>query len=794
MDNKDVGWLAGLSIGVWLWPTIGLAAEPPNVTTSAQDQATQPPPNSTVADKPLIEEAWPHVESIVEPISIVEPTNTESIQPDPPTVAEVPTIDRPLARPSEKAHSAKAHSPETNPIAAATPTPVPQADSVRSVPRLYGEPAVEPEQVATAPLSDPLEQLSTEEWLNLLSEPDDSADAAPDPVRPESPALRQSTLSSSPPSNSRPVPVSASVQDRSTSTTISRSAADLRLDPVAGRQPPSGAVKPGTYSSERDRIDPVDPDHFAALPPQSDQPLAQWPEPPIPASPSEFSRQSASQVPQLSPVDTSTIDPVLGTDAMAQVTSVSQLSDVQPTDWAYQALQSLVERYGVIEGYPDGLFRGDRALTRYEFAAGVNAAMDRLAQLIASSTENAVSKSDLDALNRLQNDFSGELLGLQARVDDLESRIAELDANQFSTTVVLNGQVTFGLADAWGGEPPGLGEVNPVLAYLAQLQLSGSFSERDAFRINFDAGNFANGGFAQPQALNTQMAFVGFQTDTDNFLEVSGAEYRFAVGDRLVITLKPVGFGLDSVLSPNSIYTSVSESALSRFAAENPIFRIGSLDTGVGADLLVTDRLRLQVAYGARNAADPLQGLFSSNHRALGVQLLARPFGAFSTGLTYVNAFAEDGFLDTFTGSNNADTSGGFEEPASINAVGGTFQWQVVPSVIVGAWGSLMITDSLESDAAAVSSTYLFSLGFPDTFGRDGDLLGIMVGQPPRLRFGYLTEPEDDGSGLHYEIFYRIRVNDYISITPGVFVVTDPGHISDNNTIIVGAIRTSFSF
>jgi len=37
---------------------------------------------------------------------------------------------------------------------------------------------------------------------------------------------------------------------------------------------------------------------------------------------------------------------------MAQITSVSQLSDVQPTDWAFQALQSLVERYGVIAGYP----------------------------------------------------------------------------------------------------------------------------------------------------------------------------------------------------------------------------------------------------------------------------------------------------------------------------------------------------------------------------------------------------------------------------------------------------------
>ena len=59
-------------------------------------------------------------------------------------------------------------------------------------------------------------------------------------------------------------------------------------------------------------------------------------------------------------------------DPLAQVNSVSQLSDVQPTDWAFQALQSLVERYGCIADYPDGTYRGNRATGRYEFAAGLN--------------------------------------------------------------------------------------------------------------------------------------------------------------------------------------------------------------------------------------------------------------------------------------------------------------------------------------------------------------------------------------------------------------------------------------
>ena len=94
---------------------------------------------------------------------------------------------------------------------------------------------------------------------------------------------------------------------------------------------------------------------------------------------------------------------------ISQVTSVSQLSDVQPTDWAFAALQSLVERYGCIAGYPNGTYRGNRALTRYEFAAGLNACLDRVNELIATSTANIVSREDLDTLQRLQQEFSAEL-------------------------------------------------------------------------------------------------------------------------------------------------------------------------------------------------------------------------------------------------------------------------------------------------------------------------------------------------------------------------------------------------
>ena len=87
-----------------------------------------------------------------------------------------------------------------------------------------------------------------------------------------------------------------------------------------------------------------------------------------------------------------------------QVTSVTQFSDVYPTDWAYQALANLVETYGCVAGYPNGTFRGNRAMTRYEAAALLNACLDRVTEVT-------------DELRRLMAEFETELAILKGRVD-----------------------------------------------------------------------------------------------------------------------------------------------------------------------------------------------------------------------------------------------------------------------------------------------------------------------------------------------------------------------------------------
>jgi uncharacterized membrane protein len=112
-----------------------------------------------------------------------------------------------------------------------------------------------------------------------------------------------------------------------------------------------------------------------------------------------------------------------------QVTSLSQFADVKPTDWAYQALNNLIERYGCVAGYPGGTYRGQRAMTRFEAAALLNACLDRVSEVT-------------DELKKLMAEFEKELAILKGRVDGLEAKVGVLEAQQFSTTTKLKGIAT----------------------------------------------------------------------------------------------------------------------------------------------------------------------------------------------------------------------------------------------------------------------------------------------------------------------------------------------------------------
>ncbi|WP_107668356.1 iron uptake porin [Cyanothece sp. BG0011] len=158
-----------------------------------------------------------------------------------------------------------------------------------------------------------------------------------------------------------------------------------------------------------------------------------------------------------------------------QVTSVSELRDVSPTDWAYEALRSLVERYGCIVGYPDRTFRGNRATSRWEFAAGLNACLNTMERLIQENV--AVLREDIEKLKRLMQEFEAELAALGARVDNLEGRVAFLEDHQFSTTTKLVGEVIMAATAAGGSRSSE--DNQAVLQDRVRLSFNTSFSGED---------------------------------------------------------------------------------------------------------------------------------------------------------------------------------------------------------------------------------------------------------------------------------------------------------------------------
>ncbi|MEB3318310.1 MAG: iron uptake porin [Cyanobacteriota bacterium] len=108
---------------------------------------------------------------------------------------------------------------------------------------------------------------------------------------------------------------------------------------------------------------------------------------------------------------------------------IPSFSDIRPTDWAYQAILNLNEKQGCLQGYPNNLFHGSQAITRYEAAALVNSCLDRITEIT-------------EEIRALIKEFQRELAVIQGRMDGLEARTGELSAMQFSTTKRLQGFTT----------------------------------------------------------------------------------------------------------------------------------------------------------------------------------------------------------------------------------------------------------------------------------------------------------------------------------------------------------------
>jgi hypothetical protein len=109
--------------------------------------------------------------------------------------------------------------------------------------------------------------------------------------------------------------------------------------------------------------------------------------------------------------------------------AASAYDDVPADHWAYNALDYLTQR-GVLEGYPDGFFKGDRTLTRYEFAQAIARLLDTIQTgnsdeqiKIMADTLRAEFSDQLANMNKQIGEINGKVTDLDGRVGDLEAKV-----------------------------------------------------------------------------------------------------------------------------------------------------------------------------------------------------------------------------------------------------------------------------------------------------------------------------------------------------------------------------------
>ena len=500
-------------------------------------------------------------------------------------------------------------------------------------------------------------------------------------------------------------------------------------------------------------------------------------------------------------------------NSIGQVTNVNQLRDVSPTDWAYEALRSLVDRYGCIAGFPNQTYRGSQALTRYEFAAGLNSCLNQIERLIASS--EAVSQEDLEAIQRLTQEFEAELATLGGRVDELESRTAFLEDHQFSTTTKLQGEVVFNLAEAFGDDI----DSETTFSERVRLQLVSSFTGKDKLFTRLTTGNIGNSFQDETGTREGRFAYDG---PGDNSIVIDRLHYSFPLlDDNLKVTAM-------AGLAAHHFYAETFNSglntgggatgALTRFGERNPIYRqgIANSSAGIGVTYSFGDFVEVSGGYISPTASDPsdANGLFNGSFSAMG-QIAVTPIEPLKVGFTYVRGYDNEqaelddagnpafrgSFLWGATGTNFANFRGvGVASPVATNSFGAQFQFDITPTISVRGWGSYTDADIIIGGDNGDGDiwNYAGALVVSDLV-KEGSMAALIVGAEP-----YLTSIDADGDGndenitndvpIHIEALYKYQLNDNISITPGLIWLTTPNQDSNNDDIFIGALRTTFTF
>ena len=495
-----------------------------------------------------------------------------------------------------------------------------------------------------------------------------------------------------------------------------------------------------------------------------------------------------------------------------QVAGISQFSDLRPTDWAYQALSNLIERYGCVAGYANGSFKGGQSISRYEAAALLNACLDRVTEVT-------------DELKKLIKQFEQEFAVLRGRVDGLDARLGELEASRFSPTTKLSGLATFVVgANSFSGsaidtgsnslrlrpdELTGLSRSAVPLpnatsfTYDLQLTLNTSFNGKDLLSTVLRGGNFSSSVFGgEPEALKLSQLEIAFQEDAGpNVVGIDKLFYQFPLGAGFTATLGP-RVGQENMLA---LWPSVypADTILNVFSV-NGAPAAYNKNLGAGAGLWWQGKnLSISANYVAANGNDGNSGqggIASKGSGATGTIQVG--YGSEQWGLAAIWSYVQSGNASLPGATLFTHSAIDLNSEARTNAFGLSGYWQPqasgwAPSLSLG-WGinSTTYAASQPAGSLANSQSWMAGLQWSDVFVK-GNNFGMAVGQPVFATSLTGSAAPDDG-GLIWEWWYKFQVTDNITVTPALIYLSRPlGQItpaSESLSQFGGLIKTSFKF
>jgi hypothetical protein len=503
---------------------------------------------------------------------------------------------------------------------------------------------------------------------------------------------------------------------------------------------------------------------------------------------------------------------------VSQVSSVSELTDVDPNQWAFQALKSLVERYGCIEGYRSKKYLGNRPLSRYEFAAGLNACLDKVGEQIAAATSTLATKDDLATVQRLQEEFKTELVTLKGRVDALEAKTKELESQQFSTTTKLAATQVFGITGGGAGgnvtlpgasgtaafgdsASTGAGDIvtgssaNTTFVSRTRLNFLTTFTGDDLLTIRLagKTGDDASAVFGAPFGLD-YAENSGASTNGNAVVSFDQLVYSNKIGESFRYFVGPA---LDpkAIVDTNSFANNEEGDFSSTAFINNPLLFevVGGDNPGAGFDWSISKSVSLRAVYNADQGGQSFgfgNGGFFGGASQILTELEVKPSETSAIRLQY-GRINEQGTALTATLAGNITNS-------TTDVFGVNAEWAITPNFgIFGRYGTANTRANSTTDTYSDINANTYQIGFslPDLFA-PGNTLGVSFGQPIRVNSG-----TQNGVGLtpsgrqsNIEVFYSFKLNDNITLTPDLQFISQPSNIASNPSITVGTLRMVFTF